>query len=78
MKSNCLFWALKEVVTEGGYLLIRKSRLYFGPHFLHGQYDPETKSIKIRHFVPKDPKIKIIPHFIFDGEVKDYEEYHDE
>jgi hypothetical protein len=77
MKSNCLFWALKEVIINGGYLLIRKSHLYSGPHFLHGYYDNETKSIKIRHFVPKDPKLKITPPFIFEGEVKNYEEYHE-
>jgi len=73
MKSNCLLWSIKTWLKEGGYILIRKSNFYFGPHFLHGKIDPETKEFKIKHFVPKNPKSKITPPFLFDGEIKDHD-----
>lgn len=70
MKTNCLFWALREWGRKGGYLLIRPSVYYPGPHFLHGTKGPEGQ-VRVRHFVPSAPRKRILPPVLFDGYIKE-------
>lgn len=48
--SNCLFWALAQWNRRGGYLVFRKSRVWFGVHVL---WMPE-QCAPLQHFVPID------------------------
>lgn len=65
MKGNCLFFALNRWFKNGGYLVIRKSRHGFFPHFI---WCKDLKDAEIEHFVPTDPKnvvIKALVHKLF-------------
>lgn len=50
--SNCLFWALSQWTTQGGYIAARRSYHWrFIPHFLW------SKDLQVwRGFVPLHPK----------------------
>lgn len=63
--GNCLCWALAKWRKHGGYLVIRRSRYGWFPHFLHMDREGNIES-----FVPDDPKRKKLPPPVFKGSVK--------
>ena len=63
--NNCLFWALAKWAKYGGYLMIRRSRWGWFPHFLHMDREGNIES-----FVPDDPRKKACPPPVFRGSVK--------
>lgn len=68
MKSTqCLTYALRKWVTEGGYIMLRKSEHWLVPHVLHLSADRSV----LTHFVPLE-KLKQPWHavFGFEGEVR--------
>jgi len=72
MKSNCLFFAIKKIVKHGGYLIIRKSRDGWFPHFI---WASDLNDARIEHWQPVDPKIKSPLDYVwFKGYVKLSEE----
>ena len=52
--SNCLIFALGRIFKKGGYLVIRKSRFGWWPHFLWGQLNEEGL-IEVEHYQPLQP-----------------------
>lgn len=52
--SNCLVFALWRWMTRGGYLVVRRSRFLWVPHFL---WVPPggLEQAKVEHFVPIKP-----------------------
>ena len=54
IRSNCFFFAVGRWLSRGGYLLIRKSRLGWWPHFLHGETD-KGDEVAVCHLVPIEP-----------------------
>lgn len=68
--SNCLFYAVTKFVKEkNGYLVMRKSKEGWYPHFL---FMDENK--KIRHFQPVVREIyKWLPPLIFRGFIKKHD-----
>jgi hypothetical protein len=46
--SNCLVWAVTQWLRHGGYLVCRRSRVWFGPHVL---WLP-APCAPLQHFVP--------------------------
>ena len=64
--ENCLTYALRKWITEGGYFITRKSLVGWWPHFLHS-HDLKT----FTHYVPKVYKTGLLfPPLFFDGFVK--------
>lgn len=53
-RSNCFIYAVCRWFRYGGYLLIRKSRWGWFPHFLHGNMN-EQGQVEVNHFVPEKP-----------------------
>ena len=64
MKSNCLIYALLKWYREGGYLVIRKSRFGWWPHFLH-----MDTARKITHYSPQHKYNRWFPPLLFKGRV---------
>lgn len=46
--SNCLVWALTQWWRHGGYLVLRRSRVWPGPHIL---WMPR-ECAPLQHFIP--------------------------
>jgi len=66
MISNCLFYALGKCWREGGYLVIRKSRFGWFPHFL---WSPDLK--EFWEFTPREPNHnRLLPPVFFHGVVR--------
>jgi hypothetical protein len=67
--TNCLFFALKKWFSCGGYLVIRKSKVGWWPHFLW------SKDLKtFYHYLPVSYKEnKPIPPCVFKGEAAESE-----
>ena len=53
--SNCFLYAVSQWLKSGGYIVIRKSRWGWWPHFLHAQLDTTSNKLEIDHFVPVEP-----------------------
>lgn len=68
--GNCLCWALRQWRKHGGYLVIRRSRYGWFPHFLWLSADRQT----LQSFVPDNPKHKKLPPPVFRGNVKSGDE----
>jgi len=66
LKGNCLTFALRKWRAEGGYIVIRKSRYGWWPHFLH--MDAETRVLT--HLVPVKPERRWFPPLTFEGIVE--------
>lgn len=65
--NSCLCFALNRGFKYGGYLVIRKSR--FGP-FQHFIWCASLRDAEIEHFVPKNPKHRLVPPLFFEGYIK--------
>ncbi len=52
--SNCLIFAWRRWRRRGGYLLIRRSRHGWWPHFLHGELNDDGQ-VQVTHLVPVHP-----------------------
>jgi hypothetical protein len=68
MRSNCLVFALCRWFHRGGYLIIRKSRYGWFPHFL---WSPDLNTF--HSFKPINPRERIIPPLIFRGAIHETE-----
>ena len=69
LPSNCLIWALWRVFRDGGFLLSRKSKNWWGPHVLWAPDFCDECAAKIESYAPKTPKRKWLALAFF-GEVK--------
>lgn len=71
--SNCLIFALRKWFKEGGYVIIRKSRFGFWPHFI---WCRDLKDAEIEHYVPIVGKLDKGPvqKFLFKGYVKNHDQ----
>lgn len=69
--SNCFIYAYGRYKREGGYLMIRKSRL--GSWFPHVLWAKDLKDAEMAHFVPVDIKPLVIPPPLFEGYVKTHD-----
>jgi hypothetical protein len=69
MFTNCFFFAVgKWLKNKGSYLVIRKSRIGWWPHFFWMSKDMK----EIQNFVPYKYKQKeILPPPLFKGYIKD-------
>lgn len=67
-KSNCLVFALGRLWRRGGYLIMRRSRWGWFPHFLWAEsLDP----LVIEHFVPVDGgRPRLLPPLLFVGQIR--------
>ena len=65
--QNCFFFAIKRWFQRGGYLIIRKSRFGPFPHFIWAK---DLRDAEIEHYVPIDPKHRLIPPLFFSGKIK--------
>jgi hypothetical protein len=66
--GNCLIYALKQYLNHGGYIIIRRSRVGWWPHFM---WSPNLKDAEIEHFVPIQYRHDLKkPPFIFKGYIK--------
>lgn len=54
--SNCFIYAIQQWKRSGGYIVIRKSRFGWWPHFLHARLDSTSSKLEVDHFVPDEPK----------------------
>lgn len=71
--SNCLFWAIalyyrRRRRGKPVYLMVRKSRFGWFPHFLVAEI--RTYGVRIVSFVPKNPQHKKLPPPMFSGRSK--------
>lgn len=65
--GNCLCYALSKWFHEGGYIVVRKSKFGWWPHFLWSK-DLRT----FEQFGPPSPRSRILPPPIFRGRVKTF------
>ncbi len=66
--GNCLWFALFKWISgyrKGDHLIIRKSRFWWGPHFI---FSEDLKTFE--QFGPPEPKKRLFPPPIFRGSVK--------
>lgn len=63
--SNCIIYAVFTWLKQGGYIVIRKSRRGWWPHFL---WSLDLKTFK--EYYPLYPKRRKIPPPLFRGYVK--------
>lgn len=62
--SNCLIWAWVHYRTYGGYIAMRKSYFYPGPHFIW------SLDLKVWYgYRPVNPSKKLFPPPLFEGAV---------
>lgn len=54
MRSNCFIYALRMWHRHGGYIIIRRSRYLWIPHFLWAP-PGGLDGAELRHFVPVSP-----------------------
>jgi len=52
MRSNCVFYALKQMKRGGGYLIIRKSRFGWMPHVMWAE---SIAGLKVQEYKPISP-----------------------
>jgi hypothetical protein len=69
MWSNCLVFAVTLWWRRGGYLVIRRSRWGWFPHFLHGTARADGR-VRVVSYVPRDPRRKVSPAPVFRGRVQ--------
>jgi hypothetical protein len=67
-RTNCFVYAIVKFINEGGYLVVRRSHLTKFWHFLW------MKNGEIKHYVPKDPRKRVMPPVLFEGIVKEGDE----
>jgi len=52
-RSNCLIFAVRRWMREGGYFIVRKSRHGWWPHFMWAR---SLKGLAIEQWIPCPPK----------------------
>lgn len=67
---RCLTYALGKWAREGGYLVIRRSRWGWFPHFLHLSADRQ----RLTHMVPLLPRRRGSPPIWFRGRIREGDE----
>lgn len=73
---NCITYAVKKFINEGGYLAVRRTRVTKGPtrkpgKWLHVLWIKDLKDAEIEHYVPNTfDEHKVSPPISFDGYVK--------
>lgn len=63
-RSNCLVFALAKWFRHGGYLIVRRSRYGWFPHFLWAR---DLGELEVEQFVPLDPRRRLLPPLVFRG-----------
>lgn len=63
--SNCLVFALGRWVRHGGYLVVRKSRNGWWPHFIWS-----LDLIEFMDFAPHEPQRYKCPPLLFRGRIR--------
>ena len=58
MRTNCLWYALRKYWRHGGYIVVRRSRHLWVPHFLWLPPGSLDDFPSLRHFVPLSPTAK--------------------
>ena len=66
--SNCLVYAVNSFF-KGGYFVMRRSKYYPGPHFLHGVKNDDG-TLDMTSFVPDAHKKRASPPWFFAGHIK--------
>jgi hypothetical protein len=68
-RSNCLIFALGRFVTRGGYILARRSRWGWWPHFL---WASSLHPLRLEHFSPvQGGRPRLLPPLLFKGHILD-------
>ena len=70
MLNNCFIYALRRFINEGGYLIIRRSRLtkFWSPHFLWKKHLCEKCDVE--SYTPVEAKHRWFPPLFFKGKIK--------
>ena len=72
-RSNCLIFALRKLRTHGGYLIVRRSRYRWLPHFLWAP-PGGLDHAELEHYVPVRPGVgpqwQIWRGLVFRGRVR--------
>lgn len=80
MRSNCIFFALalyrrRRAKGREGYLMVRRSRLAWGPHLLYAEMRP-TGRLRIVSYKPAHAKVKPVVPPLFVGSSR-WGDWHD-
>ena len=67
-RGNCLIFAVALWLRVGGYLVVRRSRWGWWPHFLHGRRGRDGK-LRVVGYAPIKPRRKAVPPPLFRGTV---------
>lgn len=67
-KGNCLLYAVKQYISHGGYIAMRRGRLPFIPHFI---WIESIDGAKWSEFKPPD-KVPIYKLLRFNGMVVEH------
>jgi hypothetical protein len=65
--SNCLFFVIGRWVTRGGYVVVKQSEYWPGPHFI---WSPDLTTFE--HFIPDTRRRRWFPPIVFKGRVQEY------
>lgn len=65
--SNCLVYALRRWIRDGGYLIVRRSRWGWWPHFL---WAPTLGDLEVEQYAPRQSQRRLCPPLLFRGRVK--------
>ncbi len=64
--GNCFIYALRQRWRHGGYVITRRSKYGWWPHFI---WSPDLR--EFRHFIPDRPAHeRLIPPLLFRGSVR--------
>lgn len=66
--NNCFVFALSRWFSRGGYLIVRKSRVGWFPHFIWAK---TLDGIVVEHWQPLEKDVaKPLNIFVFKGKIK--------
>lgn len=68
-KTNCIIFCFENYFKHGGYIIIRKSKYGWYPHFIWAK---SIKNLKVRHISPINdgPPENIKELFLFEAYIK--------
>lgn len=71
MRSNCVLWAIalyrrRKAKGREGYIMIRASRLAWGPHMLYAEVR-RTGTMRVVSYKPAHAKVKRVVPPLFKG-----------